>query len=190
MQRAVFSWTVVAHQFLSFVVPPRGCRLVSMALIGACMAASLLTPTADVGVIGAGPAGLTLCHALRASGYSVRVFERRESFRPVGAAVFMHPFACNSLRAISPQLEQQVIRVHSSNPYPYPYPDLIHLNPDSSSRSPPRSTRSRSIRSETGRVSGWTRSAMRRACSAPPSLRSASGTCFARSSSGCLTACL
>jgi len=82
-----------------------------MALIGACMAASLLTPTADVGVIGAGPAGLTLCHALRASGYSVRVFERRESFRPVGAAVFMHPFACNSLRAISPQLEQQLLEV-------------------------------------------------------------------------------
>ena len=68
-------------------------------------------PVADVGIIGAGPAGLTLCRALREEGYSVRIFERRDSFRPVGAAVFMHPFACNSLRAISPTLEQQLLDV-------------------------------------------------------------------------------
>ena len=71
--------------------------------------ASLIVPTADVGVIGAGPAGLTLCHALHAEGYSVRVFERRDCFRPVGAAVFMYPMACNSLRAISPELERQLL---------------------------------------------------------------------------------
>ena len=70
-----------------------------------------MVPAADVGVVGAGPAGLTLCHALRAEGYSVRVFERRDSFRPVGAAVFLHPFACNSLRAVSPKLEQQLLEV-------------------------------------------------------------------------------
>jgi 2-polyprenyl-6-methoxyphenol hydroxylase-like FAD-dependent oxidoreductase len=82
------------------------------ALLAAVTAvASLMVPVADVGVVGAGPAGLTLCHALRAEGYSVRVFERRDCFRPVGAAVFLHPFACNSLRAVSPELEQQLLEV-------------------------------------------------------------------------------
>jgi len=68
-------------------------------------------PTADVGVIGAGPAGLVLAHVLRERGHSVRIFERRDSFRPVGAAVFMHPFALNSLRAVSPTLEKQLLDV-------------------------------------------------------------------------------
>jgi salicylate hydroxylase len=68
-------------------------------------------PVADVGVIGAGPAGLTLCHALRDAGYDVQLFERRDSFRKVGAAIFMHPFALNSLRAISPELEQRLLAV-------------------------------------------------------------------------------
>ena len=68
-------------------------------------------PTADVGVIGAGPAGLVLAHALRERGHSVRIFERRDSFRPVGAAVFMHPFALNSLRAVSPTLEKHLLDV-------------------------------------------------------------------------------
>ena len=80
----------------------RSCRVLSM---------STTPPLADVGIIGAGPAGLTLCHALRAEGYSVRIFERRDSLSPVGAAVFMHQFACNSLRAILPQLEQQLLDV-------------------------------------------------------------------------------
>ena len=78
-------------------------------------AAALSVPTtprtADVGVIGAGPAGLVLAHALRERGHSVRIFERRDSFRPVGAAVFMHPFALNSLRAISPALEERMLDV-------------------------------------------------------------------------------
>ena len=82
-----------------------------MTLTAITAVASLLVPAADVGVVGAGPAGLTLCHALRAEGYSVRVFERRDSFRPVGAAVFLHPFACNSLRAVSPELEEQLLEV-------------------------------------------------------------------------------
>ena len=80
-------------------------------LVAITTVASLMVPAADVGVVGAGPAGLTLCHALRAEGYSVRVFERRDSFRPVGAAVFLHPFACNSLRAVSPELEEQLLEV-------------------------------------------------------------------------------
>ena len=82
----------------------------TLTAITGCVA-SLMVPAADVGVVGAGPAGLTLCHALRAEGYSVRVFERRDSFRPVGAAVFLHPFACNSLRAVSPELEEQLLEV-------------------------------------------------------------------------------
>lgn len=73
--------------------------------------ATALSPIADVGVIGAGPAGLALAHSLRNEGHTVRIFERRESFRPVGAAVFLHPFALNSLRKVSPQLEQQLLQV-------------------------------------------------------------------------------
>ncbi|GMH64652.1 hypothetical protein TL16_g04013 [Triparma laevis f. inornata] len=73
--------------------------------------ATALSPVADVGVIGAGPAGLALAHSLRNEGHTVRIFERRDSFRPVGAAVFLHPFALNSLRKVSPQLEQQLLQV-------------------------------------------------------------------------------
>ena len=73
--------------------------------------ANALSPIADVGVIGAGPAGLALAHSLRNEGHTVKIFERRSSFRPVGAAVFLHPFALNSLRKVSPRLEQQLLSV-------------------------------------------------------------------------------
>lgn len=63
----------------------------------------------DVAIIGAGPAGLILGHALIQRGYSIRIMERRSSFRPVGSAVFLHPFALNSVRSISPKVEKQVI---------------------------------------------------------------------------------
>jgi len=63
---------------------------------------------ADVGIIGAGPAGLALSHALLNRGYKVKVFERRTSFRPVGAAVFMYPLALNALREVSPILEEKL----------------------------------------------------------------------------------
>ena len=62
----------------------------------------------DVGIIGAGPGGLSLAHALLNRGYTVRIFERRKAFAPVGAAIFMHPFALNALRGISPKLEEQL----------------------------------------------------------------------------------
>ncbi|KAL7566282.1 hypothetical protein ACA910_013611 [Epithemia clementina (nom. ined.)] len=62
----------------------------------------------DVAIVGAGPAGLVLAHALLQRGYSVRVIERRDAFRPVGAAVFMHPFALNSLRSVSPEVERNL----------------------------------------------------------------------------------
>ena len=62
----------------------------------------------DIAIVGAGPAGLVLAHAMRNRGYSLQVLERRDSFRPVGAAVFMHPFALNSLRNVSPQVESSL----------------------------------------------------------------------------------
>ena len=90
-------------------------RMIALLWTLVASAAALSVPTtprtADVGVIGAGPAGLVLAHALRERGHSVRIFERRDSFRPVGAAVFMHPFALNSLRAISPALEERMLDV-------------------------------------------------------------------------------
>jgi len=62
----------------------------------------------DVGIIGAVPAGLAISHALIARGHTVRVFERRTPFRPVGAAVFMHPVALNALRDVSLELEERL----------------------------------------------------------------------------------
>jgi len=82
--------------------------LLSVAPLSSCMVIPSTQHVADVGIIGAGPAGLALAHAMINEGHSVRIFERRNSFRPVGAAVFMHPFALNSLRTISPALEGQL----------------------------------------------------------------------------------
>ena len=65
--------------------------------------------TTDVLIVGAGPAGLVLAHALRDRGFKIRVLERRSSFRPVGSAVFLHPFAINSVRAISPQVADNLV---------------------------------------------------------------------------------
>lgn len=67
---------------------------------------------ADVGIVGAGPAGLVLAQALRQRGYSVKIWERRPSLltRPVGAAVFLHPFALRSLRSVFPTLEEQLLQ--------------------------------------------------------------------------------
>jgi len=70
-----------------------------------------IIPSVDVGIVGAGPAGLVLAHALQDRGYSVCIFERREAFRPVGAAIFMHPFALNSLRSVSTTLEASLLNV-------------------------------------------------------------------------------
>ena len=63
----------------------------------------------DIAIVGAGPAGLLLAHAMIDRGYNVRVLERRSSFRPVGSAVFLHPFAINSLREISRNVATNVI---------------------------------------------------------------------------------
>jgi len=65
----------------------------------------------DVAIVGAGPAGLVLAHSLINRGYSVKILERRSSFRPVGSAVFLHPFALNSLRSLSPEVAENVLEV-------------------------------------------------------------------------------
>ena len=65
----------------------------------------------DAVIVGAGPAGLVLAHALLERGYSVQVLERRDAFRPIGAAIFMHPFALNSLRSVSAHVEHALRQV-------------------------------------------------------------------------------
>jgi len=64
----------------------------------------------DVAIVGAGPSGLALAHCLIDRGYKVRVLERRSTFRPVGSAVFMHPFALNSLENLSQTVYNNVIK--------------------------------------------------------------------------------
>eukprot|EP00965_Chrysotila_dentata_P127903 4229912-Pleurochrysis_carterae.AAC.1 len=90
-------WALAAWFFFAYLVPNAHCLFAAG------------PPVADVGIVGAGPAGLVLAHALHDRGISVRVFERRPAFTPVGAAVFMHPFAIHSLREVSPQLADQLL---------------------------------------------------------------------------------
>lgn len=63
----------------------------------------------NVAIVGSGPGGLVLAHALLDRGYTVRILERRTSFRPVGAAIFMHPFALNSLKSISQKVAANLL---------------------------------------------------------------------------------
>lgn len=67
------------------------------------------TPIVDVAISGAGPSGLALAHCLIDRGYKVKVLERRSTFRPVGSAVFLHPFALNSLKNLSPDVAANVL---------------------------------------------------------------------------------
>jgi salicylate hydroxylase len=54
----------------------------------------------DVAIVGAGPGGLAAALALQRRGYDVRVFERREAFRPAGVAVFIWPHGLEHLKRI------------------------------------------------------------------------------------------
>lgn len=81
--------------------------------ITALSATSPPPPPVDVAIVGAGPAGLALAHGLLDRGHSVRILERRPSFRPVGSAVFLHPFALNSLDRLSPAVSAAV-REHAT----------------------------------------------------------------------------
>ena len=54
----------------------------------------------DVAIVGAGPGGLAAALALQRRGYDVRVFERREAFRPAGVAVFIWPHGLEHLKQI------------------------------------------------------------------------------------------
>jgi len=66
-------------------------------------------PIVDVAIVGAGPSGLALAHCLIDRGYKVKILERRSTFRPVGSAVFLHPFALNSLKKLSPGVATNVM---------------------------------------------------------------------------------
>jgi len=62
-----------------------------------------------VAIVGAGPSGLALANCLIDRGYEVKVLERRPSFRPVGSAVFLHPFALTSLENLSKTVYANVL---------------------------------------------------------------------------------
>jgi salicylate hydroxylase len=63
----------------------------------------------DVAIVGAGPGGLAAALALQRRGYDVRVFERREAFRPAGVAVFIWPHGLQHLKRIDPETCARVI---------------------------------------------------------------------------------
>ena len=67
-------------------------------------------PIVDVAIVGAGPSGLALAHCFIDRGYKVKILERRSTFRPVGSAVFLHPFALNSLKKLSPGVAANVMK--------------------------------------------------------------------------------
>jgi len=71
----------------------------------------------DVAIAGAGPCGLALAHALLEAGHRVRVYERSSRAaseeRPVGAALFIHPFGVNALQAAAPNVLDDVMQLCS-----------------------------------------------------------------------------
>lgn len=61
-----------------------------------------------VGIIGAGPAGLSTAIALRKQGIDVHIYERATAFRPIGAGVTLSPNGVRSLAAIDADIVQQL----------------------------------------------------------------------------------
>ena len=80
------------------------------------MAASLSsTSPIDIGIIGAGPGGLSAAHALANQGFSVEVFERAQALHPIGAALGLAEQGYAALQEISPLITTQV-RTQATNP--------------------------------------------------------------------------
>jgi len=80
------------------------------------MAASLSsTCPIDIGIIGAGPGGLSAAHALANQGFSVEVFERAQALHPIGAALGLAEQGYAALQEISPLITTQV-RTQATNP--------------------------------------------------------------------------
>lgn len=61
-----------------------------------------------VGIIGAGPAGLATAIALRKQGINVYVYEKAKAFRPIGAGLNLSPNGLKSLKAIDPDIFEQL----------------------------------------------------------------------------------
>ena len=68
----------------------------------------------DVAIVGAGPGGLAAALALQRRGYDVRVFERREAFRPAGVAVFIWPHGLEHLKRIDAATCARVVAAGAS----------------------------------------------------------------------------
>ncbi len=73
--------------------------------------------TLDVAIIGAGPGGLAVAHSLGKIGFSVAVFERAKTFRPIGAALGLADMGYNALADIYPDLAMQVRKLASNPQY-------------------------------------------------------------------------
>lgn len=69
---------------------------------------SAKTSPIDIAIIGAGPGGLGVAHALANRGFSVAVFERSPALHPIGAALGLAEQGYAALEAISPNLAIQV----------------------------------------------------------------------------------
>ena len=54
--------------------------------------------TVDIGIVGAGPGGLSAAIALRQAGFSVRVFEKHQEIRPLGGAILLNAIGIYILR--------------------------------------------------------------------------------------------
>lgn len=69
----------------------------------------------DIAIIGGGPGGLSAAHALANRGFSVGVFERAQTLRPIGAALGLAEAGYAALTDISPDLSTRV-RANAANP--------------------------------------------------------------------------
>lgn len=69
------------------------------------------TTDVDVAIIGAGPGGLAIAHALLKLGLNARVYERAKKLRPMGAALGLFPNAYHALEAIDPDLCDRILAV-------------------------------------------------------------------------------
>ncbi len=69
----------------------------------------------DIAIIGAGPGGLSAAHALTQQGFSVGIFEKAVSLRPIGAALGLGERGYAAVKEISQDLANQIY-VQGTNP--------------------------------------------------------------------------
>ena len=69
--------------------------------------------TVSITIIGGGLGGLATAAALLRRGFSVRVFERAQALKPIGAGLTLSPNGLNSLHAIEPKVVDALKRAGS-----------------------------------------------------------------------------